>query len=72
MLPGEYQNQPTGQPEGPFRFFYGSNLAQIRPGSPISGPEELLQNIEDWSNEKDNTRYNRGHAPMSLVADRNG
>jgi hypothetical protein len=35
-----------GRPEGQFWRFPGSSPAKIRPGSPISGPESLLRNIE--------------------------
>ncbi len=36
----------TRRPEGRFRFFPGSSPAKFRPGSPISGPEALVHNIE--------------------------
>ncbi len=32
-----------GRPEGRFRYVLGSNLANIRPGRPIYGPETLLE-----------------------------
>ncbi len=35
-----------GRPEGRFWCFPGSSPAKIRPGSPISGLEALLRNIE--------------------------
>ena len=29
--------------------------------------------MKDWiTDERNNDKYNRGHAPMSLIADRNG
>ncbi len=35
-----------GRPEGRFECFPGSGPAKFRSGSPISGPEALLRNIE--------------------------
>ncbi len=34
-----------GRPEGQFFCFPNQNAAEIRPGSPICGPEALLRNI---------------------------
>ncbi len=59
---GKPQNRPSGLPEGRFRGF---PLDEIRAGSPISGPEELLRNIEYVS---DTTNY-RGSGGRTEIAD---
>ena len=49
LLPGKQESalRPAeGRPEDRFRCFPGSSPAKIRPGSPISGPEALMRNIE--------------------------
>ena len=46
LLPGKHRNRFSGRPEGRFRCFPGSSPAKIWPGSPMSGPEALLRNIE--------------------------
>ena len=46
LLLQKNRNRPRpafGWPEGRFRCFPGSSLAQIRPGRPISGPESFLR-----------------------------
>ena len=42
MLPGEYQNQPSGQPEGPFRFFFREQSGPNPARKPDLRPRRII------------------------------
>ena len=74
MLSGKSPKSALRPAGGPISVFsreqYGHHPARklkLKPRSPY------FRNIKDWvTDERNNDAYNKGHAPMSLVADWGG